>query len=287
MSYAYWDDFVNNWRNLPPVEYINPAPLPPHHQILGWTNPNLTPLMNSQTLADYSLQYLPEPWWGNNGIHVLNSVVINYNPWIGGPTQHHHVSTNLNGFANYSDFVNYSVLNGGAMEATNKWHRGRARRILNTLNRYLNNNGHPILPNVNLVNHLSVELLPWHTQDATSPNFHTYKNNCLLEIYNCCFAFAANESMRINNQKLQNKVILRLSGDATQNILHGLNQIGIHSNIIIPPTYTPNPPLGNGGYFKFSFNGIPNIDFISIWGKKSRNDFPSNLEMDWIFNNVI
>lgn len=287
MSYNYWNDFVDIWRTLPPNQYNNNVPLPPFQNILGWRNPNLTPLMNSININDFSLKYLPEPWWGNNGNHILHSVVINYNPWTGGPSQHHSTSINLNGFLTYSDFVNDSVFNGGTMATTNNWHRRRSRRIFNTLNRYFHNNGYPIFQNINLENHLSIELIPWHTPDATSLNFHAYKNNCLIEIYNYCFVFAASESIRISNQKLQNKVILRLSGNETLNILNSLNNIGIHSNIIIPPSYTPNPQLGNAGYLKFNFNSIPNIDFISIWGTKSYNDFPPNSEMDWLFNYVI
>jgi len=286
MSYNYWNNFIDNWRAFPHTEYINPTPLAPYNLILGWNNPNLTPLMNSQTLADYSLQYLPEPWWGNNGIHILNSVVINYNPWTGGASQHHNVSAHLNGFATYSDFVNYSVLNGGTMAGTNNWHRNRARRIFNTLNRYFERVTIPIIQDVNLENHLSVELIPWHTPDAKSPSFNSYKNNCLNEIYNYCFVFAANESIRIINQKLNRKVIVRLSGNATIKLLKNLNSIGIQSNST-QPQYTPLPLLGNGGYMTFQFKNIPDVDFISIWGKYSHNDFPPDVEMDWIFSNVI
>ena len=146
MSYIFWNNFVDMWRTLPAVEYLNPAPVPPFNTILGWSNPNLTPLMNSSSINDYSLQYLPEPWWGNNGTHILHSVVINYNPWTGGHSQHHIASTALYGFATFSDFVNDSVLHGGVMLGTNNWHRKRARRVFNTLNR----NGFNVGPNNNL-----------------------------------------------------------------------------------------------------------------------------------------
>jgi hypothetical protein len=283
MNYDYWNNFVDNWRVLPHMVYTNPTPLPLYHLILGWTNPNLIPLMNSSTLADYSLNYLPEPWWGNNGTHILNSVVVNYNPWTGGNSQHHNASAGLYGHANYADFVNKSVLNGGVMSGTNNWHRRRSRRIFDALKSIKDD----VFPNDNLENHLSVELIPWHTPNAQSAYFCKYKNNSLIEIYNNCFVFAANESMRINNQTLRNKVIVRLSGSETTKLLNNLSSIGIVSNINIGPTYTPRPTLGNAGYVKFQFNSIPNVDFISIWGKYSHNDFPSNLEMQWIFGNII
>ena len=57
MSYNYWNNFVENWGVLPQVEYINPNPIAPFHSILNWINPNLSPLMNSDQLADYSLKY--------------------------------------------------------------------------------------------------------------------------------------------------------------------------------------------------------------------------------------
>lgn len=280
MSYIFWNNFVDNWKVFPPMEYVNPIPLLPYHPILGWTNPNQTPLMNSPTLADYSLKYLPEPWWGNNGIHVLNSVVINYNPGGGGKIQGFHHAASLFGNVDYQSFANNEVTGVSShFAATNSWHKGkRARRIFNTLTRI----GIPLHGHHNLQNHLSIELIPWHTPNSLT--IGPYINANLQEIFNNCIIFSANESLRIQNTKLKNKVILRLNGNMTINLLNDFVHRGICSYTIINPIgYTPST---KGGFFKFQIKSIQNVEFISIWGKIG-NDFPPNVDMDWIFNNIV
>lgn len=280
MSYIYWNKFVDNWRVFPHTEYINPAPLPPYNRILGWENPNMTPLMNSPTLADYSLKYLPEPWWGNNGIHVLNSVVINYNPGGGGGIQGFHHAAGLFGNVDYQSFANNEATGvSNHFTATNRWHKGkRAKRIFNTLTRI----GIPLHGHHNLQNHLSIELIPWHTPNSLT--IGTYINANLQEIFNNCIIFSANESLRIQNIKLRSKVILRLNGNMTTNLLNDFVHLGICTYTVINPIgYTPST---KGGYFKFKINSIHNVEFISIWGKIG-NDFPPDVDMDWIFNNIV
>ena len=280
MSYIFWNNFVDRWRTLPPVEYLNPAPIPPFNTILGWTNPNLTPLMNSPAITDYSLQYLPEPWWGNSGVHVLNSVVINYNPGGGSGIQQYHHSMALFGCAHYQDFADNEATGATNLFAgTNNWHRSnRARRIFNTLSRIriLLHGNH------NLQNHLSIELIPWHTLNSLT--IGPYINANLQTIFDNCIKFSANESLRIENIKLKNKVILRLNGTMTTNLLSDFVRLGICAyNVINQIGYTQSM---NGGFFKFAINTLPNVEFISIWGKIG-NDFPPNIDMDWIFTNII
>jgi len=281
MSYNFWNDFVDQWRSFPSKQYLNPAPIPPHNTILGWSNPNLVPLMNSTSIVnDYSLQYLPEPWWGNNGSHILNSVVINYNPGAGGGIQAFAHASGLFNSINYQNFANNEATGvSNYFNGTNRWHKSRrAKRIFNTLVRI----GIVLNGNHNLQNHLSIELIPWHTTNTNTIGSYIQTN--LQAIFDNCIRFSANESMRIVNTKLNNKVILKMNGTMTTNLLNDFVRHGICTyNIIKPIDYTPS---NKGGFFKFNIIQLPNIEFISIWGKFG-NDLPPNIDMDWIFNNIV
>lgn len=275
MSYSYWNDFVDTWKTL--SNYTTIAPI----HINGWTNPNLIPLFGNGNTLPYSLEFIPEPWWGNDGTQTLESVVINYNPGAGGGIQNHLHSNGLFGNSNYQSLIHNEVVGiNPNLPATNNWHQGqRATPIFNTLKRIGVN---PLA--TNLENHLSIELIPWHT--ANIGNINLYINNNLKAIFDNCIVFAANESKRISNSKLRNKVILRVSGNNTHNLLNLLvanGTIGGYKTIC-PIT---NTPVGNGAYFKFSINNIPDVEFISIWNPGGFNQFPGNNVMDWIFTNII
>jgi hypothetical protein len=43
---------------------------------------------------------------------------------------------------------------------------------------------------------------------------------------------------------------------------------------------------GCGRWFKFILCAIPDVEFICIWGPKSRNDFPPDIDLDQILNNL-
>jgi len=280
MSYIFWNKFIDHWRKLPPIEYINPASVAPYNTLIGWKNPNLTPLLNSTTIGDFSLQYLPEPWWGNNGVHVLNSVVINYNPGGGSGIQQYPHSIGLYGSANYQGFADNEATGiTNHFAGTNRWHRSkRAKRIFNSLTRI----GTLLHGHHNLQNHLSIELIPWHTPNSLT--IGPYINTNLQAIFDNCIIFSANESLRIGNTKLKGKVILRLNGTVTTNLLNDFVRHGICTYTVVTPIgYTPST---KGGFFKFKITKLPNIEFISIWGKIG-NDFPPNVDMDWIFNSIV
>ena len=87
--YEYWEDFIEEWYNN---GNATPNPTPK-----GWTNPN-DPKYNM------SSDYLPEPWWGNDGNKTLHSVVINFNPGEGGKEQEKKNLPYINSYAN--DIVN-------------------------------------------------------------------------------------------------------------------------------------------------------------------------------------
>ncbi|HOX77012.1 MAG TPA: hypothetical protein PLW31_03145 [Bacteroidales bacterium] len=291
MSYIYWNDFVKKWQSLPAAALISPAPAAPFHPFCGWENPNLQPLMNSDIPGDYSLKYLPEPWWGNDGRHLLNSVVINYNPGAGGPGQLSPMGTMLG--LNYQDFVNNEATGlTSHLPKTNDWHRNkRSKKVFDTLERI----GIALGGNNALCNFLSVELIPWHTTNTS--DIKNYINRNLLVIYENCILFAANQSINIGNDKLRNKVLLRISGSTTRYLLKAFDSKGIRlssesglnyipSGLVNTP-YSRNLTSGKAGYYKFEFKDIPNVTFISIWGKTSRNNFPADGDLEWIFTHII
>ena len=255
--YSYWEDFVAQWRG---------GKMP-----VGWTDPDLLPLYNTPGKKDYSSSYIPEPWWGNDGTQPLHSVVINFNPGTGGTCQMRQAfPCNLS----YSKDV---VGNTSVLPATRDWHQTRrAMRVLNTLYRLK-----CINKPYGLENHLSVELVPWHTQSANNDYINYLKQN-IQAVYENSICFAANEARRIGNHKLHGVVICRLSGGNTQLLLDELNRIGIKSSIAGPYTTAS----GNGKYVKFQISTLPDIKFVSIWGSNSRNDFPSNADMNKIFKNI-
>jgi hypothetical protein len=135
----------------------------------------------------------------------------------------------------------------------------------------------------NLENHLSLELIPWHTTNTST--ITPYLNLNLQSIFDNIIAFAAYESSKIQNEKLKNKVILRLSGNNTMKLLNNFVQHGVCTFVTTEQIgYTPST---NGCFFKFKINELTDVEFISIWGKKSRNNFPPDEDLEFIFRNVI
>jgi hypothetical protein len=280
MSYTYWNTFIDTWRSLPHKEYINAFPLAPYHIINGWENPNLLPLYGTDGGLDLSLQYLPEPWWGNDGSSPLESVIINYNPaglnkaYFGASSAQHYMhSSHLYGFPNYSDFIKNEVsICSTRFPRKYKFHfSDRANRVFGSLTR---NRVH--LVGSALKNHLSVELAPWYT--PTSNLIRPYILRNIKSVYDNCILFAANESRRIHNTVLKNKVIIRASRDF---ILSLLPYFGSYTTSADRTTIS-----GNGKWFSFSLDDIPGIEFVCIWGPKSRNDFPSHTDLDEILNAI-
>ena len=255
--YLYWEDFVALWKcgNKP----------------TGWTDPDVLPLYNTLGKKDYSSLYIPEPWWGNDGTQPLHSVVINFNPGTGGKCQ---IRQKFSSPLSYSKDV---VGSPSILKKTRHWHQTRrAMRVLNSLYRLK-----CISQPYGLDNHLSVELVPWHTQSVNNDYINYLKQN-IQAVYDNSICFAAEEARRIKNEILHGVVICRMNGGNTQLLLDELNRIGIKSSLTSPCTTAS----GNGKYVKFQISTLPDNKFVSIWGPKSRNDFPSNADMDEIFENI-
>lgn len=258
MSYQYWEKFFQQWNVG--AKAIN-----------GWTNPDSLPLYNSDN-KDLSSLYVPEPWWGNDKSTPLHSVVINFNPGAGAAAQTID-SIKAQNFPSYIDLVNSRYLS-----QTANWHfERRAKPILTALNR----SGYISKDDISLKSHLSIELIPWHTQSADKTYLKYCRQN-LNYIFDCSIRFAADQSRRIANTKLKNTVIIKVSANRMTALLKDFKSIKQDSSTLDPCT----APSQNGHYMIFCFNSIPDIKFICIWGKCSRNNFPDSADLDWIINNI-
>ena len=256
MSYEYWEDFFRKW--IAGIKEIN-----------GWSNPDNLPLYNNSG-KDLSSNYVPEPWWGNDGTQPLHSIVINFNPGSGSLLQNID-SIKTSGLTSYAGMVNSCRL-----PQTIAWHLGyRAEPILTVLK----NGGYIFDSDVTLQSHLSIELIPWHTESVNT-GYNKYCKQNLEQIFNCSIKFAADQSRKIANDKLRNKVIVRMSASKMQMLLNGFESIGQHSKVHIPTTV-----CGNGHYMVFSFNSLSDVKFICIWIKGS-NRLPSIPDLTQIISQI-
>ena len=236
-----------------------------------WTDPNTIPLLNNIALGTNSCDYIPEPWWGNHDMDIpLHSVVINFNPGRGKDIQ-------LRNNVPYKGSYATDIVDSGCLSKTAKWHENkRALPILNALKRIR------VLPTnyiPSLDNHLSVELIPWHTENTSAKcGFGQYLKDNILNVYEYAICFAAHESKRIANEKLRNVVILRLSETNTKNLLKLLGGIG-YSSIV---SHKRTVPETKSHCFEFTINRLPGVRFFSIWGSNARNNFPKDSDMDYI-----
>ena len=222
--YSYWEEFFKQWQ------------CKKWEAIKEWTNPDDFPLYNTPDDKERSSLYIPEPWWGNDGTQPLHSVVINFNPGAGGPEQERSKFSRKHSFAN--DVVGDLTV----LPKTRRWHKSnRAMRILNTLKR---NNW--IKGSFGLENHLSVELIPWHTKNVEK-NYMPYLKQNIMAVYEHSICFAANESRRIQNNKLKSVVIVRTNDVRAQSVLDELEKKGISSEIVAKGPSTS----GKGDYMEF------------------------------------
>lgn len=285
--YRYWDKFYEAWRH----NDMNAI------KCLGWTDANKDGV---------SACYLPEPWWGNSGgvDQPLESVVINFNPGPGGPDQERH---KFQCKRSYQGFVRDQVLrfvmnlSTQSILKTSKWHyTKRTECIKKMLSQYVD------VSTFTLKNHLSIELIPWHTTSSTEIVGYCAKNR--KAIFDYCIKFAAAASIKIQNPILSGVVLLRMSSSFFKQIMGGigglnylLEEHAIYSNVNSQSCKnTPNPSnsLNNDSqnlvvksikeldhklikkveayYCLFEFSSIPGVKFACIWGPKTRNNFPGS-----------
>ncbi len=280
MNYQYWNDFIEEWKN-----FVKNSPIPTsftgYSQLNKWNYPK--DIKGSINSTDNTVCFFPEPWWGNDGTHDLHSVVINYNPGKGGDIQNANKTPNIQKITSYGDFIKNNVsayIHGKSsvspyLKDTCNWHnKKRAGRIFIALNKILK----PYVQyKLNLHNHLSVELIPWHTSSVNN-NFHEYVAENRYVIFENCIKFAAESAARILNPILRNVVIVRMSSGAFKQCLGGIggfNYLRKETNI------------KSGNYCFYEFTQIPNIIFVCIWGSRSRNNFPSEDTLTDIFKEIV
>ena len=262
MSYKYWESFVKDWSKKK-VSSV-------------WTNPDCLPLYNNPTKKDLTSLYIPEPWWGNDGTKPLHSVVINFNPGEGGPCQERGVIPYKTSYAN--DIVN----NINVLCKTREWHKNRrAMPVLNTLK-----NLECITGSFGLENHLSIELLPWHTANAQDKAYTQYQQMNINMVFEKVICFAANESRRIANKKLKNVVIMRMNGGRAKSVFEEMRKR--IPNFQYKSQTLHITPCGNGKYMEFQIHshGLNDIRFICIWGPRSRNNFPPKSALEDILKSI-
>ncbi len=286
MNYSYWEDFFQKWFNED-THWTWP--------VNDWKHPNIIPVLNynncPRTFPDYSFEYIPEPWWGNDGSAPLDCVVMNYNPGAGDIHQYY---TNLRDLSKGQKSISYSdITKHSAFCKTTHWHlEKRAEPILSVLNKM----GHIPPSSVCLASYLGVEILPWHTTDTSnSLGYQTYVSQNLIPILENSFSFAAEQSKRIRNGKMDNKVIIKMAWNVLNNNILGpvtaIYSLGVGYNIITPPT-----SIGTGNYCVFEFTFLPTctlkpiaikqlkgVKFVCIWGPQ-RNNLPVAATLNSIFN---
>lgn len=286
--YDYWDRFVQEW-----IEYNIICTSPnwkDYSTLKEWAYPKFnndcTPF--NKGLNDPTIHYLPEPWWGNDGTHPLHSVIINFNPGNGGKVQYNNDLNNseYSAYVNahIRDYISYIQRNPNQKIPDNKdflqtcdWHYSRrAKWIYEAITPIYGCSNYQLSNNLSLHNHLSVELIPWHSKSATS-DFHKYVASNRNAIFEHSVKFAAEASKCINNPTLRNVVIVRMSSSAFKQCLGGIGGL----NYLIQEV-----KIDAGIYCIFEFTTIPNVIFVCIWGEHSQNAFPSKASLAKILNEV-
>lgn len=294
--YEYWDRFVREW-----IEYVINNTLSTNNQwnshiinngkyynLSQWKYPGFNNSDPKNNPNDPTIQYLPEPWWGNNGMHPLHSVIINFNPAVGGDVQKNNdlnnskYSTYVN--AHIRDYISYiqqnpkqKIIKNTDFLQTCDWHYSkRAKWIYEAITQIYHCPNNQLSNNLSLHNHLSVELIPWHSKSATS-DFNKYVAKNRNAIFEHSVKFAAEASKCIKNPILRNVVIVRMSSSAFKQCLGGIGGL----NYLIQEV-----KIDAGIYCIFEFTTIPNVIFVCIWGEHSQNAFPSKASLAKILNEV-
>lgn len=274
--YDYWDDFFKEWKKGKSHGNVSNA-----DKIKGWSNPdsNECSLFNNIDTSDKASEYVPEPWWGNDGTAPLHSVVINLNPGQGGEEQ---LLSAVFGFSTYADLVNSNHL-----KETINWHfTERASPLFAALDKISLTDVWS--RNLNVSNHLSIELIPWHTKQASgigyAKQYNAYIKQNLREIFDYCISFAAVASRNIANNKLKNTVIIRASYRRIEPLLLKLKKAEITGYKEMPKVLTLNG--SNSKYQVFELNAFKDIKFVCVWDPKRRNKLPCVPDLQSIITNI-
>ena len=261
--YDYWNQFVTSWLSgafISPDGLLNSCELP-------------------DKSTDLSERYVPEPWWGHNGNSEkpLYSVCINLNPGKGEAPLQTRDNQDVAGITAYSDLFRI-------LKETNRWHNDK--RALPIRKAISGLSGVQPLSNESdaIDNHLSIELIPWHTQHASSKlGYWDYVRNNFKDIYDYSFLFATEESRRATGP-LHDTVILRFSGNTALKLL----TLFMDNNLISGFSVCSLGPFDNYPDLHawcFSVSSIP-CRYLAIWRSKGHNlnDLPPSEELQAVFS---
>lgn len=279
--YDYWDSFINEWRCFACPSYKIPLGKRSWNIAQEKLYPNITkwkyPSFLNAIQGKETVEYLPEPWWGNDGTHPLSAVVINLNPGEGGDSQ---LRTNLPRFSRYSRYVSHKVndfvnnkefkiyLNNKRVKSTTEWLL--LQRALPIFNAF------PGIPFQSVENVLAVELFPWHSKAYKDTcNYHI--NNC-SEIFKYSIMFALEASEHVCYPELRNIVFARVRIQLLWNILKNISGINIQS------INYKFKMLGKEEIFIINYNGKC---YYIIANNNSFNNLPSKGTMRNIVINQI
>ena len=247
--YSYWNTFVLDWIKSPygPENLLNTA-------------------LKDGEDPDYSKYYVPEPWWGNDGTDPLYSVCVNLNPGKGDSKLHTISNAKLKGITEYKDL--FLIL-----PDTHNWHQNRRAAPIGNALRAVHN-----LPAGDIKNHLSIELIPWHTEHATQElRYWDYVLENLESIYRYSILFAYEKSHQIEGP-LKSKVILRFSGACADKLFKELKRkrlIGEYRE------RTLNLESSNTHVQVYTIDSLSDCEFIAIWRSSGYglNNFPCAEDM--------
>lgn len=289
LTLKYIIDALNN--KLPGKNKINPAIYSIHNNNCTnmyrnhWTqfvrmwlanSPKATTnMINTQNPRTNSSDYLPEPWWGNDGNDPLDSVCVNLNPGKGDIIQ---LRSSVSGLPMYNPAALASHL-----PLTDAWHRDkRALPIAKALracgcSASGTNSGN-----------LDIELVPWHSEHATPAyGFDVYVKTAAPDIFKWGLSFASDESRRICNPVLKNTVLMRFSASNADRLFNAFYQSHtIQHPVQKSPVYLL--PNQNTCWCIYTLSEFPDIRFVCIWRKKGfgLNNFPSEADMIAIFQEL-
>ena len=224
---------------------------------------------------DYSDNYVPEPWWGNDGEneHPLYSVCVNLNPGKAQSPLQTRKNPGVIGIKDYTDL--FAVLH-----ETNRWHNDkRALPIRKALM------GMPDIPSRAIDNHLSIELIPWHTEHADSKHgYWVYISQpaVVKAVFDHTFCFASTESGRVIGP-LKDTVLLRFSGEVALRLFSLFKKEGFLLDYEVYSLKVSNPNVHAWVFTSSTFAGKY---FISIWRSRGYglNNFPREKDMKQVIS---
>ena len=254
--FDFWNQFVQQWLQQNPTAFTLFS-LPK----FSWSHQ----LLNSDAANDYSTLYLPEPYWGWTNDDPLEMVVVNYNPYSGGPVQHIEQVSQALSRISYREFIqnqkaSYHAQKLPELTPTSDWHFNRRNKKIAAALELLG-----YVEPITNHNYLGIDLIPWHTKDIRPLNSYFEQNKQAIASYSINFAIEA--SKLIANPFLKNKVIFRMSWSRFN------KAFGIPQDF----SFKRHEKIATGKIIDNCYrlsNPETATELLFIWSNKRRNDLP-------------